>query len=96
MVYKTYTNQDYGKLFANYEDGDAVASDHEDLSPDYTPTLKADRQPLGATELEIQDSSCSLQDAQLEPKSSCLNLSPAKVEQQPWRLADPQNPKLEK
>lgn len=61
VVYKTFTNQDYGKLFANDEDGDA-ASDHEDISPDYTPTLKADRKPLGATDLEIQDSCSTLQD----------------------------------
>lgn len=52
VVCKTYTNHDYGKLFANYEEGDAV-SDHEDISPDQTPTIKVDRKPLGATNLEI-------------------------------------------
>ena len=33
VVSKTFTNQDYGKLFANDEEGDA-GSDHEDMSPD--------------------------------------------------------------
>ena len=52
IVSKTFTNQDYGRLFSNDDDADG-GSENEDNSPDITPTLKEGKLPLGVNDLEF-------------------------------------------
>lgn len=80
IVSKTFTNQDYGRLFSNDEDGDG-GSDQEEIPPDNTPTLINGKLPLGANDLEFQDSLWTQQDGAFEMKSGCMPNSPCKFEQ---------------
>lgn len=77
IIHKTFTNQDYGRLFSNDDAGDD-GSDHEEIPLDNTPTLKEGRQGLGGVDLEFQDSYCTLQDVPLDLKSGCQVNSPPK------------------